>query len=348
MISGLPWGLALASGVNTYLPLFLLALFARFTNVVHVSSRFQWLVSDQALIVLGLLAACEVLAQKFPGLDNVWDFVHTLLRPIAGAIAAGAVLNTDRVFELVVAMLMGGTLATAAHSAKSTVRLASTSKSLGTANIFLSLGEDAAVVGGTFLAFYAPWIMLGLVILFVVLFALVGPRLVRTVLFEMRTVGNWLVWLARLPFGGQTSPALGESLLGFSPGRLKSFGAHLESGEQLEAALEGWRRARGGPRRAWLLLTPQRLLVVERRLMRKPKLQALAYDQVSTARFRTFGPMARLEVASRANDLIIMSLRRTDSPYAALAVERIRARSGTFVPPASATAPRPQLASIPP
>jgi branched-subunit amino acid ABC-type transport system permease component len=56
--------------------------------------------------VLGILAACEILAQKFPVLDNVWDFVHTLLRPIAGALAAGATLTTDNAFQIVLAMLM--------------------------------------------------------------------------------------------------------------------------------------------------------------------------------------------------------------------------------------------------
>ena len=143
MVSGLPWGLALSSGVNTYLPLFLLALFARFGHVIHVSSRFTWLVSDQAILILGLLALCEILAQKFPVLDNLWDFLHTLLRPMAGAVAAGATLSTNNAFEIAVAMLMGGTLAAAAHSTKSSLRLMSTSKSFGAANFALSLVEDA-------------------------------------------------------------------------------------------------------------------------------------------------------------------------------------------------------------
>src|SRR5271157_3116919 len=118
MISGLPWGLALSSGVNTYLPLFLLALIARFGHVVHLSPRFAWLASDQAIFILGALALGEILAQKFPVLDNIWDFLHTLLRPLAGAVAAGATLNASSTFEIVAAMLVGGTLAAAAHSTK--------------------------------------------------------------------------------------------------------------------------------------------------------------------------------------------------------------------------------------
>ena len=106
MINGLPLGLALATGVNTYLPLFILALFARLNSAhIHLSPPFHFLTSDAALIVLGSLAACEILAQKFPGLDNIWDFVHTLLRPVAGAVAAGAAVNTDRILEMAVVML---------------------------------------------------------------------------------------------------------------------------------------------------------------------------------------------------------------------------------------------------
>jgi len=165
MISGLPWGLALSSGVNTYLPLFLLALFCRFGKVIHLSPRFAWLASDQAIFILGALALGEILAQKFPVLDNIWDFLHTLLRPIAGAVATGATLNTNNALEIALAMVMGGTLAAAAHSTKSGLRLMSTSKSYGTANFAISLGEDAGVLTTTLLSVYAPWVMLAIVIM---------------------------------------------------------------------------------------------------------------------------------------------------------------------------------------
>src|SRR3990172_5165609 len=113
MSIGLPMGLAMASGLNTYLPLFALALFARFGNVVQISPKFHWLISDQTIVVLAILVLTEVLADKFPGLDHVWDFIHTLLRPVAGALAAGAVVTTDNAFELALVMLTGGSLATA-------------------------------------------------------------------------------------------------------------------------------------------------------------------------------------------------------------------------------------------
>ncbi len=323
MATGLPWGLALASGVNTYLPLFLLALFARYSQVVHLSPRFQFLVSDEAIVILGLLAACELLAQKFPVFDNVWDMLHTLLRPLAGALAAGATLNTDRAFEVIVAMLMGGTLAAAAHSAKSSVRLMSTSKTLGTANLMLSLGEDAAVVTGTLLSVYAPWIMLGIVLLFLVTFALVGPRLIRTLRFDLNIVAGWFAWLWRRVAGVPKPGALRESLLELEPGRLERLREQLEPGEELHGALAGWRRSSRGPRRSWLLVTSRRLLLIEHRLFRRPKTYVIPYPDLPAARFRNLGLFSRVELLSSANQSHTLNLRVTDKPYGEMVVKKI-------------------------
>jgi multisubunit Na+/H+ antiporter MnhB subunit len=323
MTSGLPWGLALSSGVNTYLPLFLMALFARFGHVVHVSGRFAWLVTDQAIVVLGVLAACEILAQKFPFLDNFWDFIHTLLRPLAGALAAGATLNTNNAFEIVVAMLLGGSLAAAAHSTKSSLRLVSTSKSFGMGNLFLSLGEDAAVVTATLLSVYAPWVMLGIVVLFIALFALLGPRLLRMLSFDLQVLGSGLKGLARWCLRLATPQTLKESLLEHSPERLRTLTAHLEPGEELYGVLSGWKRARGGPRRTLLLLTSRRLLWLERRFLRRPKLEAAEYRDVNVARYRNLILYSKLEVVTRRNENLTLSLAKTQSRFGQWAVQKI-------------------------
>lgn len=342
MTSGLPWGLALSSGVNTYLPLFLLALFARYSHVVHLSPRFQFLVSDQAIVVLGLLALCEILAQKFRVLDNLWDFLHTLLRPVAGAIAAGATVGTDQVFDLAVAMLMGGTLAAASHSAKSSLRLASTTKSFGTANVFLSLGEDAAVVAGTLLSVYAPWVMLALVLLFVMFFALVGPRLLRALAFDLRIVVGWFGWVWGKLSSARQPQNLRESLLGLAPERLETLRKQLEPNEELHGALAGWRRSTRGPRKAWLLVTSQRLLLVEGRLFRKAKVETFAHTDLSVARFRNLGLFSKVEFLTRQNQCATFTLSKAHARLAEMAVARISERSGLSVSPgqtAPATAP---------
>jgi len=348
MISGLPWGLALSSGINTYLPLFLLALFARFSHAVHLSPRFQWLISDQAIVVLGLLAACEILAQKFPVLDNFWDFAHTLLRPIAGALAAGATLTTNNLFETVLAMAIGGTLAAAAHSTKSSLRLASTTKTIGAGNLFLSLGEDAAVLGGSLLAVYAPWVMLGIVLLFVLAFALIGPRLLRTLRFDLAVLGSGFASLLRWVFRAKRPENLRESLLEMSPERLREWGATLEPGEEVLGALYGWKPARGGPRRAWLLLTARRLVWLQPRILRSPKLQVMRIPDVTLARYRNLVLFAKLEVLTKQNESLTLNLPKRSAAFAEMAAARIQALAGLGAAPAPEPPPAAaRFASLP-
>jgi hypothetical protein len=347
MSYGLPMGLALASGVNTYLPLFVMTLFARFSGMVHVAPRFQWLISDEALVVLGVLCVCEILAQKFPVADNVWDFSHTLLRPVAGALAAGATLNAEGVPGLILTMLAGGTLATAAHSAKSGLRLVSTSKSFGIANPILSLGEDAAVVGGTLLSVLAPWLMLGLVLIVAVVFALVGPWLVRTLWFDLRIVAAWFKWLAGRIFHAPLPTTLRESLLDLPPTRLRTLSARLDPGEELLGALAGWKRSRG-PRRCWLLIAPRRLMLVERRVLRKHKAFVVAYRDLVAVRERNLGPYVKLDFLDSRHQSFTLHLPKTQSAFAQMAAEKIRKLSNLSDPDRTPPLTKSDFASVTP
>ena len=348
MVSGLPWGLALSSGVNTYLPLFLMALFARYGHVIQVSARFQWLVSDQAIFILGLLAICEILAQKFPVLDNVWDFVHTLLRPVAGAVAAGATLNANNAFEIALAMLLGGALAAAAHSTKSGLRLMSTSKSFGAANFVISLGEDAAVLTMTLLSVYAPYVMLAIVVIFALLFAILGPRILRTLSFDLNIAGSAIRGLLRWILRRKSPTNLKESLLDISPVRLEKLTAHLERGEEMHGALHGWKRSAGGPRRTWVLLTSRRILWIEPRLFRQPRVLSLSYREVDLARHRNLLLFSRLELLTRQQENFSLAVDRGQMQYAERAVQLI-SESAALVTPEEGAPPlaAPRLAALP-
>ena len=348
MISGLPWGLALSSGVNTYLPLFLLALFARFGQVIHLSPRFAWLASDQAIFILGVLALCEILAQKFPLLDNIWDFVHTLLRPIAGAVASGATLNTNNAPEIALAMIMGGTLAAAAHSTKSGLRLMSTSKSYGTANFAISLGEDAGVLTTTLLSVYAPWVMLAIVIIFVVLFAFLGPRILRTLAFDLSIAGSALGGILRWVFRRKYPTNLKESLLEIAPERLETFTHLLESDEELLGALPGWKRSRGGPRRIWVLLTSRRLLWIESRLFRNSKAQSLEYSEITLARHRNMILFSRAEFLTQRHENFTITVASGHIRFAELAAQTISRLAGLDIEtPQTTPQAAPRLATLP-
>jgi hypothetical protein len=343
MISGLPWGLALSSGVNTYLPLFLLALFARFGHVVHLSPRFAWLASDQAIFILGALTVCEILAQKFPVLDNVWDFLHTLLRPIAGAVATGATLNTGNPAEIAVAMLMGGTLAAAAHSTKSSLRLISTSKSFGTTNFAISIAEDAGVLTTTLLSLYAPWVMLAIVIIFVVLFAFLGPRILRTLRFDLGIAGSALGGFFRWIFRHKQPTNFKESLLEIEPERLESFTRLLDRNEELLGALPGWKRSQGGPRRVTVLLTSRRLLWIEPRFLRTTRAQSVDYSEIALARHRNLTVFSRAEILTERHESFSLTVANEHIKFANMAVQIISRLAGL-----DAQAPPGTLQAAPP
>jgi hypothetical protein len=345
MISGLPWGLALSSGVNTYLPLFLLALLARYGHVVHLSPRFEWLVSDQAIVILGFMAVCEILAQKLPVLDNVWDFLHTLLRPIAGAVASGATLNTTNPSETLVAMLVGGTLAAAAHSTKSGLRLVSTSKSFGAANFAISLGEDAGVLTATLLSVYAPWVMLAIVIIFVAVFAWIGPRILRTLAFDLEIAGSAVAGIFRWVFRRKGPENLKESLLEITPERLAEFNTLRERDEELLGALPGWKRSSGGPRRAWLLLTTRRVYWIESRLLGNAKAQPLDYGEITLVRHRNLYLCSRAEFMTQGHESFALTIPNRHANFARLAASTIAHFAGLDgqTPPTPSPTPRPAV-----
>jgi hypothetical protein len=291
--------------------------------VIHLSPRFSWLASDQAIVILGVMAVCEILAQKLPVLDNIWDFLHTLLRPIAGAVASGATLNTTNPSETLVAMLLGGTLAAAAHSTKSGLRLVSTSKSFGAANFAISLGEDAGVLTATLLSVYAPWVMLVIVVIFVVAFAWLGPRILRTLAFDFSIAGSALGGIFRWVFQRKNTVNLKESLLELAPERLTVFNQMRERDEELLGALPGWKRSSGGPRRTWLLLTSRRLYWIESRWFGNARAQSLEYGEIALVRHRNVILFSRAEFLTHGHENFSLTVANAHSKFAELAVQKI-------------------------
>ncbi|WP_412752657.1 DUF4126 domain-containing protein [Krasilnikovia sp. M28-CT-15] len=83
-------GLAASAGLNAYIPLLTMGLLARFTDVVELPAGWQWLSGGWALVILAVLLAIEVVADKVPVVDHVNDVVQTVVRPAAGGLAFGA------------------------------------------------------------------------------------------------------------------------------------------------------------------------------------------------------------------------------------------------------------------
>lgn len=83
-------GLAASAGLNAYIPLMVMGLLARYTDLVDLPSGWTWLGNGWVLIVLAVLLSVEVVADKVPVVDHVNDVVQTVVRPTAGGLAFGA------------------------------------------------------------------------------------------------------------------------------------------------------------------------------------------------------------------------------------------------------------------
>ena len=176
---GTPYGLALASGIDAYIPLLSYAVCARFLHLFKVNPNLAFITQDWFMITLVILALADLFADKIPVVDHVWDAIHTIIRPVTGAIVAAAASNQTSGAALLLPIIFGGTLAGMAHTTKAATRLTSTATTAGIANVGISIAEDITVVIATLFSLFAPIVMVVVIVLFVIIFLAVVPRLFR-------------------------------------------------------------------------------------------------------------------------------------------------------------------------
>ena len=154
-----------ASGIRLYLVLLLTGL-AGYLGWMELPQGLHLLANPVVLAVSGFMVFIEFFADKIPGLDSLWDMVHTVIRIPAGAALAASVFGGDHAVMALVAALLGGGFAATAHAAKATTRAAINTSPEPFSNVGASLVEDSLVPAGLWLAVANP-------LVFVVLFVLV-------------------------------------------------------------------------------------------------------------------------------------------------------------------------------
>jgi fumarate reductase subunit D len=164
------FGLAAATGLNAYLPLLIVGLLARYTDLIALAAPWDALTHPVVLVVIGVLLAIEVTVDKIPAVDTVNDVIQTLFRPAAGAVLFAASGNVISHVSPVLAMVCGLLIAGGVHTAKAAARPAVTAGTLGTGNPVVSLAEDAVSGVTTVVAVVAPVLIMLLVLLAVWLF----------------------------------------------------------------------------------------------------------------------------------------------------------------------------------
>jgi hypothetical protein len=161
------FGLAAATGLNAYLPLLIVGLLARYTQLIVLKAPWSALTHPLVLVLLAVLLAIEVTVDKIPAIDTINDVIQTVFRPAAGAILFAASGNVISDLSPVLAMICGLLIAGGVHTAKSVARPAVTAGTLGTANPIVSLVEDVISGATTFIAIVAPAVLAGLALLLV-------------------------------------------------------------------------------------------------------------------------------------------------------------------------------------
>ena len=184
-------GLATLAGVNLYLTVFAtgLAIHFHWINLAPQYQSLEVLGNSWIIGISGVLYLLEFFADKIPWVDSIWDAVHTVIRPIGGALLAIQVLgHPNPAFTVVIALLAGGT-SLVAHTAKAATRLASNTSPEPFSNIGLSLGEDAAVLGGLALVHFNPLLALIIFLIGIGAFFYFAPRILRAMKAKV-----WLAW----------------------------------------------------------------------------------------------------------------------------------------------------------
>ncbi len=178
---GVALGLACLAGINLYLTVFATGLAIHF-HWITLSPAYQSLevLGDPVIItVAGVLYFLEFLADKIPWIDSAWDAVHTVIRPIGGALLAIQVLgHPSPALTVIVALLAGGT-SLVTHTAKAATRLASNTSPEPFSNIALSFGEDLAVLGGLALVHFNPLLALSIFATAIAAFLYFAPKILR-------------------------------------------------------------------------------------------------------------------------------------------------------------------------
>jgi hypothetical protein len=142
-----------ASGINAYAVVLLLGVMGSTGVSDQVPASLQ---RPSVLAVAALLFLCEAVADKIPYVDTAWDTVHTLVRPVAGAVVAALLAGHDGSLPQVAAGAVGGSTALASHLVKAGIRMAVNTSPEPFSNIVISLAEDVGVSGIIVFALFHP------------------------------------------------------------------------------------------------------------------------------------------------------------------------------------------------
>jgi hypothetical protein len=177
-ILGLLVGTSFAAGLNVYATVATLGLLGRY-EVFTLPSGLHMLQDWWVIGICVVLFAVEFIADKIPAFDLIWNALHTFVRvPVAALIAYAATAQMSPASQMMAAV-MGGSIAFAAHGGKTAIRAGVTPSPEPFSNSLLSLGEDALAIFLTWFATEHPYITAALVVILLILLVLIVRLVIR-------------------------------------------------------------------------------------------------------------------------------------------------------------------------
>jgi hypothetical protein len=172
--------LAFASGLNLYATVAVLGLCSRY-GLVALPEQFRAFANPVVIGVALTMYLVEFVADKIPWFDSVWDAVHTVIRPLGGALVAVTAMGDASPAARTLAALLGGSVAMTTHVTKAGTRAAANASPEPFTNWLLSLGEDALAIGLSYGALGHPRLALGIAVVLLVAIVASASLIARAV-----------------------------------------------------------------------------------------------------------------------------------------------------------------------
>ena len=164
------FGLSTSAGLNAYLPLLVVALTAKYTNLLQLNEPWNIMTSWWVIGTLAVLLVIEMTVDKVPAVDTLNDIIQTIGRPAAGAVLFAASSGVVGDLHPALAFIAGLLLAGGVHAVKTVARPAVTATTGGMGNWAVSLIEDILALISAILAILLPVLVVLLVAFLLLLF----------------------------------------------------------------------------------------------------------------------------------------------------------------------------------
>lgn len=160
------FGLSASAGLNAYIPLLVVALLAKYTDLIHLQEPWNLMTSWWVIGVLILLTVVEILADAFPGVNHINDIIQSFIRPTAGAIVFAATASQIGEVKPVFALIAGLLVSGGVHAVKAlAVRPAVNAATGGLGNVPASIAEQATSTVVSVLSIIIPVVIACILVL---------------------------------------------------------------------------------------------------------------------------------------------------------------------------------------